>query len=66
MHNSTTWLMCVSVCKLATKTTVAVDVAFTLEGHHSGLYANDCYVHVHRDIRKGAWAHNSWSLIESG
>jgi predicted esterase len=49
------------------RNTTTVDVAFKLDAlalRFPGLYAHSCYVHVHR--RSGAWAHNSWNVVESG
>ena len=48
------------------RNTVTVDVTFKLDAlalRHPGLYTHSCYVHV---TRPGAWAHNSWSEIETG
>jgi hypothetical protein len=48
------------------RNTCTVDSAFTLDAlalRHPGYYAHDCYVHV---ATPNAWAHNSWSAVESG
>ena len=49
------------------RNTTTVDVAFkldTLALRYPGLYAHNCYVHVHRVA--GGDPHNSWSAIETG